>query len=112
MNRRERAKASQKAWVSRNLDYVRGYQKEWAKKNRASKTAAQRTRRGVSGITREAPGNCECCGVELVKNVNCDHDHETGKFRGWLCSKCNLGIGLLGDTLESVLRAVDYLMKS
>jgi hypothetical protein len=41
-----------------------------------------------------------------------DHDHLTWKFRGWLCSKCNVGLGLLGDTKESVMKMLDYLLRS
>ena len=54
------------------------------------------------------PEHCECCG-ELVKSFHCDHDHETGLFRGWLCAHCNQGIGKLGDNLAGVMKAITYL---
>ena len=38
-----------------------------------------------------------------------DHDHKTQRVRGMLCHGCNKGIGMLGDTLEAVLAAVEYL---
>lgn len=38
-----------------------------------------------------------------------DHNHETEQFRGWLCHKCNLGLGNLGDDVERCLRAAEYL---
>jgi hypothetical protein len=38
-----------------------------------------------------------------------DHDHETETFRGWLCHKCNLGLGNLGDNKDRCLRAAEYL---
>ncbi len=38
-----------------------------------------------------------------------DHCHDTGKVRGLLCHNCNTGIGKLGDNVESLRRAVDYL---
>lgn len=41
-----------------------------------------------------------------------DHDHETGKIRGLLCSGCNAGLGQLGDTAESVYRAYLYLAEA
>ena len=55
---------------------------------------------------------CECCFKPFNKLGPClDHDHYTGKFRGWLCSTCNIGIGALGDTLKSVQQAIDYLRR-
>lgn len=41
-----------------------------------------------------------------------DHDHATGAIRGLLCSPCNRGIGLLGDTEEAVAAALDYLRRN
>ena len=62
------------------------------------------------------PDVCECCGKpangKARTNKLClDHDHNTWEFRGWLCHDCNRGIGLLGDNLEGVLNAVNYLKK-
>jgi len=50
-------------------------------------------------------------GIDGTWGWQCDHDHDTGEFRGWLCKKCNTGMGALGDNLESMLRAVQYLAK-
>ena len=66
-----------------------------------------------------APDYCECCGTPVVDlhdsykkiKLSCDHDHETGAFRGWICKKCNIGIGNLGDTIESLQKAIDYLKR-
>jgi len=38
---------------------------------------------------------CVICGKQEALVV--DHDHVTGKIRGLLCNKCNMGIGLLQD---------------
>ena len=66
---------------------------------------------------------CACCnkpvyahkkdvpaGVDGTWGWQCDHDHKTNKFRGWLCKKCNTGMGAVGDDLKSVLRVANYLI--
>ncbi len=55
-------------------------------------------------------GCCALCGKTVAYNrVSTDHDHETGKVRGLLCQGCNTGIGLLGDNIEGLQRAIEYL---
>tara|TARA_B100001250_G_scaffold64349_1_gene50760 strand:+ start:2548 stop:2859 length:312 start_codon:yes stop_codon:yes gene_type:complete len=53
------------------------------------------------------PSHCECCGLKTTLSL--DHDHDTGKFRGWLCEACNIGIGKLGDNLFGLKKAMRYL---
>ena len=55
-------------------------------------------------------GQCECCGN--VRDLVVDHDHTTGKFRGWICNLCNVGIGMLGDDLAGAECAMAYLNSS
>lgn len=57
-------------------------------------------------ITKK-PDSCEICG--LVKPLVMDHDHESGNFRGWLCTPCNTGLGKLGDSIAGLQRAIEYL---
>lgn len=57
------------------------------------------------------PDKCTCCN-KITDNLLIDHDHETGKYRGWICRKCNTGIGMLGDNLEGILMAQKYLIES
>ena len=56
------------------------------------------------------PNTCDCCSVE-DKTLILDHDHYSGVFRGWLCYKCNSGIGALGDTVDGLSLAIAYLRK-
>lgn len=73
-------------------------------------TARNRHRRnGYPEPTRARPLTCECCGKPGKRLLALDHDHPTNAFRGWLCTRCNTGIGALGDNLAGVLRAVAYL---
>jgi len=66
-------------------------------------------------IKKNAPpypsdGKCQCCN-KVVENWYCDHDHNTNKFRGWVCFECNTGIGYLGDNIEGISNAYFYLLK-
>lgn len=38
-----------------------------------------------------------------------DHCHEEKDFRGWLCHKCNRGIGCFDDDIEKLNKAINYL---
>ena len=61
------------------------------------------------------PTNCACCGVSFEdmqkNNIHMDHCEETQTFRGWLCRNCNLGIGQLGDNIEGLQKALNYLQE-
>lgn len=67
----------------------------------------------IKGLRKTAPPKssvCDCCGVADSKMI-LDHDHTTEEFRGWLCYRCNSGIGALGDTTEGLELALSYLRK-
>lgn len=54
--------------------------------------------------------NCQCCSRKISSSEVCiDHCHISGTIRGVLCSTCNLSIGGLGDTMEGVQKALNYL---
>ena len=60
----------------------------------------------------EALGCAACGALDSGKyRLSIDHDHETGMFRGLLCSNCNTALGLLGESLERVLALGVYLEK-
>ena len=40
-----------------------------------------------------------------------DHCHDTNTFRGWLCHKCNTGLGGFNDDLTVTQNAVIYLVR-
>jgi hypothetical protein len=55
------------------------------------------------------------CALYLIGGCNGplvqDHSYRTRKIRGVLCRKHNSGIGLLGDEVDGILIALDYLRK-
>ena len=66
--------------------------------------------------SRPVDGRCQSCGrtprhARFGETLCLDHDHRTGKFRGWICDQCNRGIGLLGDLPGGVMGAHEYLMR-
>jgi len=75
------------------------------------------------GVTKEDYNNLYnkqngCCRIctrhqsEFNKRLSVDHNHETGKVRGLLCSKCNQAIGLLKENINSLENAIEYLKEN
>jgi hypothetical protein len=122
-----------KKWKKENPDYQREWylknreksierNKKWAKLNPDKKRS--NTLKCLFGITLEdynkmleaQNGVCAICGKEEthknqygVVSLSVDHDHQTGKVRGLLCSKCNKMLGLSNDNKQILLNAINYL---
>jgi hypothetical protein len=55
---------------------------------------------------------CEICG--RVDGLVYDHDHDmkgVEAFRGVVCHQCNRALGLLGDRLQDVENALEYMRR-
>jgi hypothetical protein len=64
---------------------------------------------------RPVPPECELCltpASELKKALHFDHNHETGKFRGWLCGSCNSALGLAKESPELLNKMIKYIEKN
>lgn len=60
----------------------------------------------------EQGGKCAICQSEITEQTcRIDHSHNTGIVRGLLCAACNTGIGLLKDSPDVLMSAVEYLRK-
>jgi hypothetical protein len=58
--------------------------------------------------TERRHGTCPICIRENMRLV-WEHDHVTGKHRGWVCSPCNLVLGHSYENAETLRRAIMYL---
>lgn len=97
------------------LKAARRLNPEYKKRERALARQKERERQGLPIPTRAAPADnvCECCGLmQYGAALALDHDHPTDKFRGWLCSRCNRAMGLFGDSIEGLMKAVHYLERA
>lgn len=78
--------------------------------------------RGIIGMTydlyedmlKNQDNKCAICKLEHsnLKKLHVDHCHKTGKVRGLLCNNCNNGLGKLGDSVENLELAIQYLKQN
>jgi hypothetical protein len=81
-------------------------------------TAKDRQSLALFGVTvaeadriRAAQGGV-CFVCRKPRQLNRDHDHLTGEFRGFLCMLHNKGLALFQDDPALLERAVDYLREN
>lgn len=97
--------------------------RQWKVENRKRHLLHRRTSRfRIYGLNEAkfdallAAQNNKCPGCETAlladRSTNIDHDHETGKVRGLLCVRCNVALGLVRDSTETLLRLGVYLEKN
>ncbi len=74
------------------------------------------TRKDFEQLLLQQGGVCAICGeVETatkpggVKRLCIDHDHNTKKVRGLLCTRCNSGLGWFRDDPTLLAKALEYL---
>lgn len=120
----EKVDAWQQKYRAKNAERIRErsrqYLKEEPEKRRALNKKRNRNRLlKLLKITEDdlsaallAQGNvCAICRSELRpgRHTHIDHSHKSGKFRGFLCLKCNTGLGKFNDSPRLLRRAAFYL---
>lgn len=71
---------------------------------------ADRRFRGAPAIPDRKSGEREIC-KKYADPLCLDHDHETGRLRGWLCRQCNTGLGYFKDSVDFLHSAISYLTR-
>ena len=62
---------------------------------------------------RKRPKRCKICKeFEIPSKKLCfDHNHKSGKFRSWICMRCNLILGQAKDDISLFKKLIKYLKK-
>jgi len=59
------------------------------------------------------PFECPICAKRTIAGITSkvvlEHDHRSGKIRGWVCDSCNTGIGRFKDDKELLKRAIKFI---
>lgn len=109
----------------RDKTLVRAKKREWYKKNPMSvKMTSLRTMcRKLNIPEKDIPvildkftqsTHCPICQrpIEEIGTLHLDHCHKSGKFRGFVCGKCNIGLGHFQDDPDRLIAAANYLQSS
>lgn len=88
----------------------------WSRDNRLEKLYKIGTEE-YKIILKAQNNKCAICGKEPTRKnkdgglyrLHIDHNHLNGKVRGLLCSNCNTALGLLGEDIKILKKAIDYL---
>lgn len=102
----------------RNIEYRKDKQNRDGMASYCKPCYATYNRHRLYGLSEEEfrafyvaqDGKCNICREEM-KTPHVEHDHDTGKVRGLTCGPCNLGLGKLGDDIETVLMAALHLIR-
>lgn len=97
---------SNKRWRDKNPVRVRKYSSAASLKHRL-RAIYDLSVEEYQEMQRQQNGLCAICLRQKLLEI--DHDHISGKVRGLLCRKCNLGLGCFADDPTQFQRVLDYL---
>ena len=65
----------------------------------------------IMAIWESSGGVCAVCSSPPrdKRSLHLDHDHTTGKVRGFLCNHCNVSIGMARESADLLRRLADYV---
>lgn len=108
--------------ASPSSSYCKPCGAEYAKEARARRKAKLGTTMMPSALSKnydctteeyaERMATSSCCEVcSSTHRLQYDHCHDSMGFRGVLCWDCNSAIGKLGDNVEGLTKALEYLRR-
>lgn len=113
---REENLAYQRRWQDENKERLRASRQRQYMKHREERRAEQlRIKYGITvdeynEMLDSQGGKCKICGGD--GRLVIDHDHDTGRIRGLLCSNCNSALGLVGENPKIFRGMIVYLEES
>lgn len=125
---REKIRELARKWKTKNKEKILQYRKNRVfgkgkfsyalcnSRRRAKEYGYQSCKATVKEIASVYTGKCHNLRCQISESqighkLHLDHNHETGKFRGWLCPKCNLSLGYAQDSIQILQGLVSYLQK-
>jgi Recombination endonuclease VII len=82
-------------WSKAHPDAANANRQKWVKNHPEENLVAKRLYKGNLPL-RPCSGICDICGCAITdskepgkKKACSEHDHKTGKWRGWTCTYCN-----------------------
>jgi hypothetical protein len=110
---REKARERARKYQSEDPERVREWGRKYREAHKAQRAEHYRDRwRQIreETATRPRPSHCEICGVPAaIRALDFDHDHASGRFRGWICRRCNTTLGFCDDDPTQLRALADYL---
>ncbi len=81
------------------------------KKKKQTLTKSQADREPQHGDKWKCPVCQHVFIAGVTARVTQDHDHDTGKFRDFICDRCNSGMGRFRNGVDAMIHAAEYLEK-
>lgn len=89
-------------------DYQIGY---WEKNKDRWLSRKKQRMYGVDFESQLKAQNGICVICRSSEDLVVDHNHETGMFRAIICRRCNVALGMVGDSIEILEKMIQYLQQ-
>jgi hypothetical protein len=116
---RERQRVRQAQYRDRHRERLKAIRRNYMKKRTQDNPhywAIQKLKlseKEVRDVLRSQDGRCAICATDITiggrNKRHLDHDHKTGRLRGFLCRACNHLIGNANDSPKILRAAIRYL---